>query len=741
MDAGSCIPLYYYDVANGGVPPAAPNKMTLKLFFDNSGILVRTILNAGAEPANGASFSVCATSDGTSGGSPRAGTYYAHIEATKDNGAGGVGNYRIGSDGSAAVGTVASFDVGGLRAKTIVSSIARNAYPAGSTFAYGPAGDETVTITATFSQPGADNNVETSSTSILDASTLLIGQAGATVDIDATTTLAQGFLADNTFPVTNSPYVPGWTIAGNSGLLGEKWTILAATGHGAGLTRVSDTFIYGATFNIDSRIKLDSTASGGFTTADETDRSYAGGSCSGSQVDLFNRGEMACTSWAVVNARDEYLSRSMTFTRRDTANTVCASYGSLTPSSNIYTVSGSFATSATCLAAADNVGTARHLLVTNTDQSYVSGTIYKLSSLYYVDSHLQYASTLATDDFPTDDATEVLAYEVRGDGLGGDMSQTARQWCHVDGVRQDVGIDTSGSAITRTIKDPTATTRATATTDTDSTGWTPTSQNLLASTPLGDWTALCSVAFNGNTGTDTETFEAFVNATGGGDIYQADPLKAFASYNPASDKVRVAISASYLDGSARTGAAADIYVDAWNEALTQVVTAQNPTELAGTAYGVYIYDFTPATDGIFTVRARTTDPDTMAAITVGNDLLVAQPASFTFNGTVENATLALLLDKLGPQGEPVNIESSTLDFWVPVLLWFAALLFFLKFGKLMAAGAATAGVGLALATGGDLGFMALALVLLVLALWLEATVMEAIYQRWFSGRAGRREAS
>lgn len=89
----------------------------------------------------------------------------------------------------------------------------------------------------------------------------------------------------------------------------------------------------------------------------------------------------------------------------------------------------------------------------------------------------------------------------------------------------------------------------------------------------------------------------------------------------------------------------------------------------------------------------------------------------------------------------LDISSTTGDFWLPVFLWFAAVLLFLKLGKLLAAGASTAGLGLALATNGNLGWAALALIILVLALWLEATLMEGIYQRWFSGRAGRREAS
>jgi hypothetical protein len=232
--------------------------------------------------------------------------------------------------------------------------------------------------------------------------------------------------------------------------------------------------------------------------------------------------------------------------------------------------------------------------------------------------------------------------------------------------------------VTWSFTDPTATVRLTGTTSTDSTGWTPGNLNMLATTPLGDWTATCSVAYNFNTGSDAEAITVSVPA-GVGDTYMADPLKAFASYNPTTDKVRVAISASYLDGTARSGAASDIYVDAWNEALGQIVTAQNPTELPGTALGVYTYDFTPATDGIFTVRARTIDPDTMAAITVGNAVLVA-PIPSSANYT---ANLTAILTDLQDHRESTievlmtsNFAGIGFDGFLFFVLFLALLLFF-----------------------------------------------------------------
>jgi hypothetical protein len=736
LDAAGCITFYYYDIANGLVPPAVPNKVTIQVRHDDSSTSIgSSYLSNGAEPTNGQSYSFCATSTHVAGATARAGTVRLYLNAVKDNGNGlpGNTNYNVDTDGTGSQDT--SHDRGALRAKMIVASINRNSYPADSTFAYGTASDESVTVTATFTEPFADNNHEHLQTGLVDEATLVVGALGSCVDIDASTTLAQSYVVDSTFPAANSPYVAALQIcAGNAALTGLRWTIFAATGHCGACVRLADTSMYDSTdINIDPGIRFDKDGTG---TPDDS-WIVKLGSSSGAVVSVLNKGETVYLEGYLLNARGEKLTRAMMIGREDPTPTSCATPGTVTPSGGgLYSGTAVLNTGAVCNTAADATGIARYFRATNTDQNKLSAQLFAVSSLYYVDSHLQIASTLMTDDFPTEDATEILAYEVRGDGLGGDMSETTRQWCHVETVRKDTPVDTSGSAVTRTIKDPTTATRATGTTDTDSTGWTATSQNLLASTPLGDdWTALCSVAFNGNTGTDTETFESFVNVTGGGNTYQADPLKAFAAYDPTDDVVRVVISAAYLDGSARTGAEDDLFVDAYDGSMSLEVNGDNPTEIMGTAYGVYTYDFTPTGTGIYTVRVRTLDPTSMDPITVGQTLLVAPGV----NGTTENATLALLLDKLGPQGEPVNIESATLDFWLPLSLWFIGLLVFLKLGKLLAAGATTAGLGLTLATGGDMGWAALALIILVLALWLEATLMEGIYQRWFGGRSGRRE--
>jgi len=140
LGLGGCITLFYFDTSNGATAPAAPNKVTLQIYPDNSvSVAAITYQVQTAEPSNGASFQFCGTNGGTSGSAARADTYRIYIRVIKDNGAGG--NYDLTSDGNNFVGTSSSHDRGMLRSSMAISSITRSAYPAGSTFAYGTAAD------------------------------------------------------------------------------------------------------------------------------------------------------------------------------------------------------------------------------------------------------------------------------------------------------------------------------------------------------------------------------------------------------------------------------------------------------------------------------------------------------------------------------------------------------------------------------------------------------------------------
>lgn len=738
VDPGGCITLYYFDTTTGGTPPAAPNKVTLQVVFDNTATAVKIFLANAAEPANGSSYSFCATSDGNSGSATRAGTYRIYLRLIKDNGAGGVGNYNIDSDGTASVGALTTFDKGALRAKMAVATVGINAYPAGSTFAYGTAADETMTVSSTFTTPNGDSNIETMRTGILDQATAMVGAVGSTVDVDAGSLSQGGYVADSTFPYASNPWQPYITIQGTAALTGLRWSVFATSGHGAGVAVFSDTAAYNsATFNIDPRINFDSDGTG---SADDLWNVKLDTS-SGATVSVFNRGETVWSSSYILNARGEQLTRAMTLAREDATPTTCAS-GSVTPTAGLYVITGVISTTPVCLGVATSSGSPHYYRATNTDQDHrTAASVYGVSTLYYLDAHLEDDGTLSTDDFPTEDANEDFAYLVQGDGMGGDASQTAHGWCHVKTVRKDVNIDTSGSAVTWTYKDSTAATRSTGTTDTDSTGWSPTSLNLLATTPLGSWTFTCVATFNGNTGTDVDSFTVDVPAGGGGDTFTGDPLKIFGGDSAiAGESVRLAVSEAFLDGTARTGNAAGTFIRILTPTNTLEVTDATPTEVS---HGVYRYDWTPATTGPYVVLARTTDPDSGDPIGTANIVYVRAAATMTpgDNDTIENTTLALLLDKLGPQGDPVQIISETLDYWLPILIWTTALLLFLRAKKLLSAMVCSFGLVVALgAAVADvpLAAYALPLVLLVIALWMEATGKDHIIQDFFTPSSPKR---
>lgn len=688
-NAGLCIDLYYFDTTTGAVPPAAPNKVTVKVMFDTSTTnTIRTFQLNGAEPASGTKFTFCFTNDGTSTGTPRAGTYRLYLNLVKDDGNGlpGNTNYNIDTDGVATVGTIPGghFDKGALRGRQFVSALSRSAYPSGTTFAYGAAGDEAATITGVFTQPNGDGNVECMNTGVLDDATQAVGALGAVVDVDAVTSLAQPHTVDTTFPVANSPYRAILeTGKCNAALTALPWTWFAASGHGAGLVRDSNTLIHAtSTFNIDPRIVPDSDGAGTYATADNIWLTKLGSS-SGLATTNFNRGETAYGEGYVLNARGEQLTRSMTFSVEDASANVCQTGASLTPTSGKYSTTWAIPTGGSCAAAATDPGSPRYLRITNTDQNALGASFYTVSTLLRPEVHLDSATPRT--------GTEVLEFFVREAPGGGDASDTVHLSCFVGSVRGDA-YDTSGSAVSWAIVDPLGSTRASGTTDTASDGWTATDLDFLASTPLGStWEGRCPVSHNGNTGTDTDTFTITL-PEGGGDTFTGDPLKIFGGDSAiAGETVRLAISEAYLDGTARTGNAAGTFVRILTPSNTLEVSDATPTEVS---HGVYRYDWTPATTGPYLILARTTDPDTGDPIGTSNIVYVRSAAAMTpgDNDTVENSTLALLLDKLGPQGEPVNIESATADFWIPILFWIAVLLFTTYYGWLVMAGFAVPGL-------------------------------------------------
>lgn len=88
--------------------------------------------------------------------------------------------------------------------------------------------------------------------------------------------------------------------------------------------------------------------------------------------------------------------------------------------------------------------------------------------------------------------------------------------------------------------------------------------------------------------------------------------------------------------------------------------------------------------------------------------------------------------------ESFEVTNPTSDFWVPVFLWAVAIIIFLWVAKLLAAGAST--IGFVFALLGNTELQVLALVILGVALWLEASARERIYARWFRKRFEAKQA-
>lgn len=733
LDAGACTTLYYFDVPNGPVPPAVPNKVSLQVYFDTASAPTKQYQSLAAPPTSGTSFTFCATSDGNAGSPARSGSYYLNVRAVKDNGNGlpGNTNYDVVSTGAGSQDT--SFDSGFLRALTFVSSITRNAYPAGSTYAYGTAGDELITITTTMTQPGGDVGTETAFNSVLDASTLLVGQAAATVDFDSTS-LAQSFSVDSTFPAANSPYLAGFTIQGTA-FHGLKWTKLAASGHGSGLTRVSDTFIKtDATFAVDPGIVADSDCTGTYGTADDV-AVVKLGSSSGPVVDRFNKGETGYAEFCVYNVRSEKLTRTMTIAREDATPTTCATGASTPSGAGLYSGTFTLSTGSTCLSSGDP-GSPRYYRITNTDQDHRTAQVFTVSPVLYVDAHPQDVGTLDPDDYPTQDATETLEYFVRATGGGADDSDHIRPFCKVESVRHD-DYDTSGSAVAWNIKDPTTATRASGTSDTGSNGWTPVLADFLSTTPLGTtWSQECTATHNGNTGTDTEPFT--IGVEGGGEtLYTGvDPMTVHPAWKEGylNQTNLISITARFLDGLARLDAEDEILVDVYDPTSTLVVTGASPIEVGG---GIYRYTVTETEmAGDYLVVVRNTDPATMGG---------AASNAFTVQNATGNETVADLIDALNDHRsdslEIFGMSFNNLEFdgFLIVLFWFGTLLLCLVRVRVFAGFIATLGLVEALIPdimpGSFLGY----LLLLILAVWLEAIAGERIYSRWLNKKNTERD--
>lgn len=365
LTAGGSVTLVYRSQSSGLTPTTDANKVTLIAYYETgTGTVVRT-LASNAAITDGQTYTFYGTSDGTIGGAERCGTLRLYVNAIKDNSTGGLQDYNVNSDTS-------NFP-GALRVNMKVTNLAVNAYPAGSTFAYGTTANEVITLTATHTQRYADRDLETFR---IDALDLTVVQASGTAQEIGTTTTAQTFIANNTFDSAANTYGMRFTTVGASALIAtEKWAL--PVGSGNATQNGTDSVQRQSFYNVDPRITINSIVMG---------------------QSLYNRGEATTTDFSVLNARAEAVTRSVNYELKDSLGTVKKS-GSLSGATKqiTYTVGVSDD------AAYDFVG---KQWTFNTTQGDV--TTNPTANTYRVSSKLMFGSTVGSNNLLMTSVTDAV---------------------------------------------------------------------------------------------------------------------------------------------------------------------------------------------------------------------------------------------------------------------------------------------------------------------------------------------
>lgn len=119
-----------------------------------------------------------------------------------------------------------------------------------------------------------------------------------------------------------------------------------------------------------------------------------------------------------------------------------------------------------------------------------------------------------------------------------------------------------------------------------------------------------------------------------------------------------------------------------------------------------------------------------------NNLNVTIVGNVTGNFSIDNATLTSIYQEILEHRNgtlelnAMSFDGLNFDGSFLVLLWLIALLWCLRHGKLLAATAATVGIGMVLVPGPEyIGWVGV--LLFTIALWLEAIGMEKVYAKWW----------
>lgn len=357
LNAGESISLYVDEInANG----SRPDNVELRIYYETgTGTLVKTVHNGapGSWTASPLIDTFWATDDGTETGIPRAGTLRLYVRMEKTSGLAGT-QYDVNSDSGGTGGvTWNSFEWGQgvLRARAKVSAIAHDGYPAGATYAYGTAGDESAGITVTHTQAFAVRGHEDVRIDALDVTAQQI--AGTAKDIGSGTTTGQSFVVNKpNFDDAAKSYGAEIVPVGVAQLVPDSdpnmlWTTFVADD--ASVEQNGDAVRRQSFFDVDPRWALQNVAVG------ET---------------LYNRLESAVHQFEIVNARGENLTRTVSWNILDGNSDVVASTSDTGPTySNTRQVGG------TERAAPDLAGDQWSILTTQADAYNEAANIYAVT--------------------------------------------------------------------------------------------------------------------------------------------------------------------------------------------------------------------------------------------------------------------------------------------------------------------------------------------------------------------------
>jgi hypothetical protein len=347
LAAGGSIDLTYRTATTGLTAPSEATTVALAVYYETGDGLLIKILHNTTPPANGTVFTFYATDTGELGGSPRSGTLRLYVFASRS----GVGAYDGNSDNNG--------DQGVLRANAKVTNLSVSAYSAGATFAYGVAGNENFTLTATHTQCYEIRGHENTRIDVIELTDQQV--AGATKNIGSGTTTSEVFTVNTEFDDATKSYGAGFFAVGAAQLVPDSepdmlWT--SFVDESADVEQDGDNVRRQSFYNVDPRYYLSAAALG---------------------EAVYQRYENAVHSFGLTNARGEDLTRLVTWNILDGNGDVVASVDDTGP-----TYSNTRAVGDIDRATNDTSGDPWSILITLVDAYNKAGDIYNVSRYWKI---------------------------------------------------------------------------------------------------------------------------------------------------------------------------------------------------------------------------------------------------------------------------------------------------------------------------------------------------------------------